>query len=386
MKKFGFKSVALIFIIILGLFLTNNGGLIQIEKTAIVSAIGIDEENGELVITAQVILPQASDTEENAKAVVSGTGATIGSAIDNIGNDTGWYPKLSFCKIIIVNQAIVNERISEVINYLLYSTKIYDSVLLCASKQSAKDVLSATSPLDILSAYSLEKIFLKNPGKASNVFYTRAKDLAENMTSLSKSGMMPLIDVDNNDDIGKVEPTEKPPEESLKDVIFKSYETLLFNEGKISGKLNKTQTQTYNFLYKDVQESYYSVSYENVEALLRINDSKRKVKITCDDKNIYLSLSIELKATLVEIKENGEIILLSTPKILPKELTDNASIQLKNSIISLFEKMKETKSDIFFIRESLYEKHPLKYKNLSQNYLEKIKFTVNASVSSPDKN
>lgn len=386
MKKFGFKSVALIFIIILGLFLTNNGGLIQIEKTAIVSAIGIDEENGELVITAQVILPQASDTEENAKAVVSGTGATIGSAIDNIGNDTGWYPKLSFCKIIIVNQAIVNERISEVINYLLYSTKIYDSVLLCASKQSAKDVLSATSPLDILSAYSLEKIFLKNPGKASNVFYTRAKDLAENMTSLSKSGMMPLIDVDNNDDIGKVEPTEKPPEESLKDVIFKSYETLLFNEGKISGRLNKTQTQTYNFLYKDVQESYYSVSYENVEALLRINDSKRKVKITCDDKNIYLSLSIELKATLVEIKENGEIILLSTPKILPKELTDNASIQLKNSIISLFEKMKETKSDIFFIRESLYEKHPLKYKNLSQNYLEKIKFTVNASVSSPDKN
>ena len=386
MKKFGFKSVALIFIIILGLFLTNNGGLIQIEKTAIVSAIGVDEENGELVITAQVILPQASDTSENAKAVVSGTGATIGSAIDNIGSDTGWYPKLSFCKIIIVNQAILDERISEVINYLLYSTKIYDSVLLCASKQSAKDVLTATSPLDILSAYSLEKIFLKNPGKASNVFYTRAKDLAENMTSLSKTGMIPLIDIDNNDNIGKVEPTEKPPEESLKDIIFKSYETLLFNEGKISGQLNKTQTQTYNFLYKDVQESYYAVSYENTDALLRINDSKRKVKITCDNQNIYLSLNLELKATLVEIKENGKIILLPTPKILPKELTDNASLQLKNSIISLFDKMKDAKSDIFFIRESLYEKHPVKYKNLSQNYLERIKFSVNASVSSPDKN
>ncbi len=386
MKKFGFKSVALIFIIILGLFLTNNGGLIQIEKTAIVSAIGVDEENGELVITAQVILPQASDTSENAKAVVSGTGVTIGSAIDNIGSDTGWYPKLSFCKIIIVNQAILDERISEVINYLLYSTKIYDSVLLCASKQSAKDVLTATSPLDILSAYSLEKIFLKNPGKASNVFYTRAKDLAENMTSFSKTGMIPLIDIDNNDNIGKVEPTEKPPEESLKDIIFKSYETLLFNEGKISGQLNKTQTQTYNFLYKDVQESYYAVSYENTDALLRINDSKRKVKITCDNQNIYLSLNLELKATLVEIKENGKIILLPTPKILPKELTDNASLQLKNSIISLFDKMKDAKSDIFFIRESLYEKHPVKYKNLSQNYLERIKFSVNASVSSPDKN
>lgn len=386
MKKFGFKSVALIFIIFLGLFLTNNGGLIQIEKTAIVSAIGIDEENGELLITAQVILPQASDTEENAKAVVSGTGATIGSAIDNIGNDTGWYPKLSFCKIIILNKAIVDERISEVINYLLYSTKFYDSVLLCASKQSAKDVLTATSPLDILSAYSLEKIFLKNPGKASNVFYTRAKDLAENMTSLSKSGMMPLIDIENNDDIGKVEPTEKPPEESLKDVIFKSYETLLFNEGKISGQLNKTQTQTYNFLFRDVQESYYAVSYDNTETLLRINDSKRKVKITCDNENIYLSLSIELKATLVEIKKNGEIIFLPTPKILSKELTENASLQLKNSIISLFDTMKKAKSDIFFIRERLYEKHPVKYKKLSQNYLERIKFSVNASVSSPDKN
>lgn len=386
MKKFGFKSVFLIFLITISMFLTNNKGLIQIEKTAIISALGIDMEGGKLTVTAQIILPQATDTSENAKAVVTGTGDTIGSAITNIGSDTGWYPKLSFCKVLIINQNIVDDKLTEVINYLLYSTKIYDSVLICASKQSAKDVLSATSPLDILSSYSIEKIMLKNPGKANSVYYTRAKDLAESMLSVSKKGMIPLIDVDDNDDIGKVEPTENPPKENLKDVIFKSYTTLLLSDGKITGSLDKNQTHFYNLLHKDVSDSYFDFTYGETKVLLKINENKHKIKISANGNKVRLYLKLNLKATLVDVDENGEIKVLPTPKILPDEIIINGSDYIKNSLISLVDAMKKSKCDIFFIKQTLFEKYHSDYKKLSPDYLDRLELVVDAKVISPDKN
>ncbi len=386
MKKFGFKSVFLIFLITISMFLTNNKGLIQIEKTAIISALGIDMENGRLSVTAQIILPQATDTSENAKAVVTGTGETIGSAITSIGSDTGWYPKLSFCKVLIINQNIIDEKLTEVINYLLYSTKIYDSVLICASKQSAKDVLSATSPLDILSSYSIEKIMLKNPGKANAVYYTRAKDLAESMLSVSHKGMIPLIDIDNNDDIGKVEPTENPPKENLKDVIFKSYTTLLLNDGLVSGTLDKNQTHFYNLLHKDVSDSYFDFTYGENKVLLKINENYHKIKVSVKGDKIRLYLKLNLKATLVDIDENGEIKVLPTPKILPDEIILHGSEYIKNSLISLVDEMKKSKCDIFFIKQTLFEKYHSDYKKLSSDYLDRLELVVDAKVISPDKN
>lgn len=386
MKKFGFKSVFLIFLITISMFLTNNKGLIQIEKTAIVSAIGIDVEDGRLAVTAQIILPQATNTSENAKAVVTGKGDTIGSAITSIGSDTGWYPKLSFCKVLILNQNIVDEKITEVINYLLYSTKIYDSVLICASKQSAKDVLSATSPLDILSSYSIEKIMLKNPGKANAVYYTRAKDLAESMLSASKKGMIPLIDIENSDDIGKVEPSEKEPKENLKDVIFKSYVTLLLNDGKISGRLDKTQTHFYNLLHKDVSDSYFDFTYGENKVLLKINENKRKIKISVKDGKVQLYLKLKLKSTLVDVDKNGEIVILPTPKILTDEIILHGTEYIKKTLLSLVEEMKSSQCDIFFIKQTLFEKYHSDYFKLKNDCLDNLELIIDAKVESPDKN
>jgi hypothetical protein len=102
-KVFRSKIFLLIFLITVLLFLSNDFKLINVEKTAIITAIAIDKSNEDYLATVQVAVPEATDTNtENQKAVISGKGKTVGEALKDIENATGWYPKLAFCNLIIL--------------------------------------------------------------------------------------------------------------------------------------------------------------------------------------------------------------------------------------------------------------------------------------------
>ena len=97
------KFIALCLVAVFVFFFSNDFGIIDIEKTAIITAVAIDiTDNGEYEVTAQIAVPEATDANtENKKAQISGTGSTVASAIKNIGEISGWFPSLSFCNIII---------------------------------------------------------------------------------------------------------------------------------------------------------------------------------------------------------------------------------------------------------------------------------------------
>ena len=92
------------------LFFTNDCQLIDVQKTAIIIALGIDSAGDELEITAQIAIPQATDTQtNNSDAILTAKGKTIFDAIDNIGTTTGWYPKLAFCNLIVFGEELLKK-------------------------------------------------------------------------------------------------------------------------------------------------------------------------------------------------------------------------------------------------------------------------------------
>ena len=113
------KLTLLLFFFLIIFFFTNDFGLIDIEKTAVVTAISIDyEDNGEYGITVQLAVPEATDTNsEKSKAQISGKGATVGSAIKSIADLTGWYPQLSFCNLIIISNSFNDQNLIPVLDY-----------------------------------------------------------------------------------------------------------------------------------------------------------------------------------------------------------------------------------------------------------------------------
>ena len=148
-------AVAAMFI----LFFSNDFGLIDIEKNAIITAVAIDKSiENEYEVSAQIAVPEASNNNpENKKALITGKGSTVGGAIKNIGDISGWFPKLTFCNLIVIGKSLTEENIINVLDYFSKTLRIQNSALVILAEDNGKQLLSCTSPLDNISSFQFWK-------------------------------------------------------------------------------------------------------------------------------------------------------------------------------------------------------------------------------------
>lgn len=158
-------------------FFSNDFGLIDIENTAIITAIAIDSAEDGYEATAQIAVPEATNkNSENKKAQISGTGSTIGAAIKDIGDKSGWFPNLQFCNVLIIGEELTHSNVFKVLDYFSKTLRVQDSAMVVTTDKKAKELLEASTPLDNISSFALQKILLKNPGFDSDVAETDIKN------------------------------------------------------------------------------------------------------------------------------------------------------------------------------------------------------------------
>ena len=110
------KFFLIIILLLFTFFFSNDFGLIDVEKTSIVTAIAVDYENDEYLVTTQAAVPEATDTNtENQKAQLSGKGKTVGEALKDLADLSGWFPKLAFCNLIILGNELANDNVVNVL-------------------------------------------------------------------------------------------------------------------------------------------------------------------------------------------------------------------------------------------------------------------------------
>ena len=126
MKNFKSKIAFFALFLIAILFFSNDFGLIDIEKAAIVTAVAIDlSEDGEYQVTCQIAVPEASGAlSENQKAQITAKGNTIGNAIKSMGSVSGWFPQTIFCNLIIVGNQLSSQNVLTVLDYFSKTMQI----------------------------------------------------------------------------------------------------------------------------------------------------------------------------------------------------------------------------------------------------------------------
>ncbi|MBQ7642273.1 MAG: hypothetical protein IJS67_00070, partial [Clostridia bacterium] len=264
MKWIKSKIIALALAVAGVLYFTNDFGLIDIEKTAIVVALGIDyeKESEDYSVTAQIAVPQGSNGAaiENNEISVCGNGKTIAEAIDAIGISSGWYPLLSFCRLVLVGEGLLSEDIVDTLNYFIRSDKVPDSALIAACEKEAKEILQSKTPLGKATSMAIETILVKDIAKTNAIAVINTKNFIQNYYSRSQSGFMPLIKLKKaqnsespqgsegssgisdgsggaGDSSGNLESGGQKEE-----FVFDTDNTLLFSRGKKVATLDKEQT------------------------------------------------------------------------------------------------------------------------------------------------
>ena len=258
------KFVMLLILALFVFFFSSDFGLIDVEKTSIITAIAIDkEDNGDYLLTAQIAVPEATDTNsENLKTQISGKGSTVGEALKDLGDLSGWFPKLSFCNLIIIGNELAYDNVIKVLDYFAKTLRVQDSALVALSENTAKELLNLSTPLDNISAFALQKIMLKNTGFDRDVADTDIKTFCSNHYSFSSSAYMPIIKVvkageDNGNKSSGGSSSESGGGQSgstissqnkSTDNLFDAKTTALFKNGVKVGELDPDLTLAFNSL------------------------------------------------------------------------------------------------------------------------------------------
>ena len=165
MKFVKTKIVLFLIFIVCIIFFSNDFGIIDIKRAAIITAIAIDYEENEYSITTQIDVPEATDkNEEKAKTQITTKGETIASAIKHIGSSTGWFPQLYFCNLIIIGSDVSSENTIKILDYFAKTLRVQDSANVILSSTKGSDLLSISSPFDDISSFAIQKILLKSQG------------------------------------------------------------------------------------------------------------------------------------------------------------------------------------------------------------------------------
>ena len=365
----------LLVVLLVFLFFSNDFGLLDVQKTALVTAVGIDREENGFIVTSQIAVPQESKQGNATKSVqLVSRGKTVADAFEEINAKTGWYPKLVFCNLIVLGEETCKKNTFDALEYFLRDEYLTDNCQITACDGLAKDLLNTSALVDSSSGGAITKILSAHAARVGTVLPTTLREFSIGYFGDSKSGYLPLVKTQpQQENIGSEQapnPTsqnssaqsgesEKNPPQNQP--VFRAEETALFVNGKRVGKLTKEETFAFNAVKKELQLAPYSVTKEDGAHTLSIKQSAKKLSLEVG-KDGQASLHIRLAVTAGALDDSKALPLdkIQDSGDIEDGVFAAAEKKLAGEISSLFEKARALNCDIFGVRELLIKRNSRK--------------------------
>ena len=393
--------------VLLLLFFSNDFGLIDIQETAIVVAIGIDtaEEGEGYDVTAQIAVPSSTGSGSAGNVTVKNA-QTVGEAISELNHETGWYPTLVHCKLILLGEAVTETDVFRVLDYFLRNDAVEDSCLVAACAGTARETLQAQSPVNDISASAIAKVLSSEAQETGLVSVTILKDFAIGYYSVGKSGFLPYISVQGEAESqggGGAAPTAeidaaeecawlpslkrnrwwKPKRQPLPIAapvssesgsqggadsgasgksgsadVFQASETMLFYEGKQVAMLSPEETLAYNLAATDTDFAYGSVTAEQdgQETVynLKMKIGKKKRSLTFENGMPVFTFTVRANARLADTDRASAILEVAKTQIADDAILRAAEKKFEQELSSAISKAAAAGCDLFGIKQRLY--------------------------------
>ena len=175
-------------------FFSNDFGLTDVQKTAIVMAVGIDREEDTFILTSQIAIPQSSKQGKATETVqLVSRGKTVADAFEEINAKTGWYPKLVFCNLIVLGEKAATENVFDALDYFLRDEYLSDNCFVATCDGLAKDMLNVTALVDPSGSVAIQKVLSSHAQRVGAVLPATLRDFAIGYFSDSRCGYLPLL-------------------------------------------------------------------------------------------------------------------------------------------------------------------------------------------------
>lgn len=416
-----FYYLALVFILIC-MFFSNDYGMLDVQKTAIVLAVGVDREDETFILTSQIAVPESSKQGKATQTVeLVSRGKTVADAFRQINAKTGWYPKLVFCKLIVLGEKTLEQNAMDALDFFSLDEYMSDNCLVACCDGLAKDILNTQALIDSAGSIAISKVLSTHAERVGTALPASLRQFTIGYFGKSKSCFLPIVKTqpqqekvggsgasggssgggDSSSSSGseqsssggsggsgqggsgssggggsggsgssKSSEQEKP--------VFSASRTALIVEGKRVGELTEEETFAVCAVKRELKLAGYSVQNEDGVCTLSIknNAPSSKLQVSADGR-ATLQISITLTAGLLDYSTARDLNDLADAGDVPQTVFPLAEQKLKAQITSAYEKCRSCGCDVFELSSLLFKKQPRRFAALKENALKDSVLEVN---------
>jgi len=417
LSRFSVVVYWLILLVLLGLFFTNDFGLVDIHKTAIITAVGIDYEENEVKVTAQIAVPRPSQSGDDIQYTeVQGSGLTFADALNEINAKTGYYPKLLFCKLFLVGESCQSENIFRILGCLFRKDFSELTALVAMCKGSAADMLKMPTSLgDDMTAGAIQRALTDELKKSANVSTVNLKSLAMNNFSESAACYMPYIEANkagtsqsggNGDSAGGETQSgggqggqsgsggssggsggassqsggESGSDESKAE--FTARKTAIFSRGEFMGIIDEHQSFALDLLKNEIRLAVVPCDAGGKHYTLGLKDADGGVGLKVKNGVPELTLSFKARAQIqgvaVPVKPNKTV----NDDVVSDEVLKAAQEEIENRMGQLVKTCVEKNCDVLGARDLLHKKNYKYFEAFKDDVLQRMKVNYKIEIKS----
>ncbi len=398
------------------LFFSNDFGLLDVQKTAIVMAAGIDREGDTFIVTSQIAIPQSSTQGKATEAVqIVSRGNTVAEAFEEINAKTGWYPKLVFCDLILLGKNTTQSNVFDALDYFLRDEYLTDNCLVAACDGYAKDLLNNSALVDPSSSVAMRKVLSAHAERVGTVLPSTLREFSIGYFSESKSSFLPVLKSEpqqeqvgsssqnagsessssqssseesssssesesssessgssesesSSESSGSSESESSSGNESSsggggssqsgqKDSgkpVFSARETALFVHGKRVETLTEEETFAFGAVKNELRLAAYSVERNGKTCTLTVKRNSPKINLNVGKNGrAELKIHVTMAAGILDYSQALPLEQITDVGDIPKEFFTAAQKKLSAQIMQVFEKSRSCGCDLFGLKERL---------------------------------
>lgn len=424
LNKYSHIIYLLVMLALLGLFFTNDFGIVDIHKTSVIVAVGIDPAGEEVQVTAQIAVPQPSQSGENVQYTeVQGSGLTVADALNEINAKTGTYPKLLFCKLILLGEGCQKNELFKTLGCFYRRNFSELTALVAMCKGKAQEMLEMPANIAPENSLALQKVLSEELKKSANVSSVDLKKLAETNYSVSEACYMPYIEANvqgtsqsggNGDDVGGESPDssdgqqgggsgggsgegggqqsgqggqsggspQSGGQQGGQTVEFTARKTAVFSGGKFAGILNEQQAFALNVLKNSVNLAIVPADAEGVHYTVGLKSTSGGVKLKVKDGVPEATFSFKAKAQIQGARVVLDPETAMHDDVVSPEVLRATEAELQRRMEDLIKTCAETNCDVLGIKDLLHKYNYKYFEAFKDDILTRMKVNFKIQIGS----
>ncbi|WP_102028084.1 Ger(x)C family spore germination protein [Salirhabdus sp. Marseille-P4669] len=354
----------------------------ELTDLALTTALGIDYEDDQFIITAQVINPGEvagkTLTSRTATSVYTAKGDTMFEAIRKLTTVAPRKLYFAHIRVVVFSEEFARVGIGSSLDFVSRDHEMRTDFLFAIAKgQKASDVLKILTPLEKISA---NKIYTSMEAAEQSWAPTRVVQLDELITSITAKGnnaVLTGIQVIGDPEAGT---TLSNVERAQNNAIIETNTLGVFNSDTLVGWMNNEESKGFNFITNNITNTVEWVDCDNGKITFEIMKANTKSDTSLVGGVPIARINTDMEVNIADVDCSIDITNQKTIKTLEKKLNEKTKQIMQASI----EKAQEYRSDIFGFGETLQKKNYKQWKRVEKrwNDLFQNKLEIQVNVKS----